>query len=287
MPDPTVPPASSPSAAPSPTVSSTVASAVSAVAAPVPGALPAGRDLAGRVALVVGGSRNMGAAFAEDLAARGATVVISYAGDGEAAAGTLARLDKHQLTAEAVRSDATVPAQVEALFGGVVARHGRLDIVVHVPGAVLRKPLSEVTDEDYDLVFDRNARSAFLTLRATARHVADGGRCVVLSTTLTSVMTGPYGVYSGAKAAVERMVLAAAKELGARGITVNAVAPGPVDDSFYRAAETPESMAAAALHSPRGRLGDPGDIAPVVGFLVGAGGGWVSGQTVRANGAMF
>lgn len=255
--------------------------------APLSDAGSPGRDLAGRVALVVGGSRNMGAAFAEDLAARGATVVISYAGDDDAAALTLARLEKHQVTAEAIRSDATVSGDVDALFAGVAARHGHLDIVVHVPGAVLKKPLAEVTDEDYDLVFDRNTRSAFLTLRATARHIADGGRCVVLSTTLTAVMTGPYGVYSGSKAAVERMVLAAAKELGPRGITVNAVAPGPVDDSFYRAAETPESMAAAAQHSPRGRLGDPADIAPVVGFLVGPGAGWVSGQTVRANGAMF
>jgi NAD(P)-dependent dehydrogenase (short-subunit alcohol dehydrogenase family) len=102
----------------------------------------------------------------------------------------------------------------------------------------------------------------------TARHIADNGRYVVLSTTLTAVMTGTYGLYSGSKAAVERMILAAAKELGARGITVNAVAPGPIDDSFYRAAETPESIAAATHHSPRGRLGLPEDIAPVVGWLI-------------------
>lgn len=244
-------------------------------------------DLAGKVALVVGGSRNMGAAFAEHLAARGATTVITYSGDDAAAERTLAGLEKYGVTAEAIRSDATVSRDVDALYQGVLARHGRIDIVVHVPGAVVKKALADFTDADFDLLIDRNTRSAFLTLRATARHVADGGRCVVLSTTLTSVMTGPYGVYSGSKAAVERMVLAAAKELGARGVTVNAVAPGPVDDSFYRGAETPESMAAAAGHSPRGRLGEPGDIVPVVGFLVGPDAGWVSGQTVRANGAMF
>jgi 3-oxoacyl-[acyl-carrier protein] reductase len=110
---------------------------------------------------------------------------------------------------------------------------------------------------------------------------------VVLSTTLTSVMTGPYGLYSGSKAAVERMVLALAKELGARGVTVNCVAPGPVDDSFYRAAETLESIEAATHHSPRNRLGHPEDITPVVGWLVSGAAGWVSGQVVRANGAMF
>jgi 3-oxoacyl-[acyl-carrier protein] reductase len=245
------------------------------------------RDLEGKVALVIGGSRNQGAAFAENIAARGATIVISYANDDVAAKQTLVALEKYGVVAEAIRSDARRSDDVNALFEGVVARHGHLDIVVHTPGAVLKKPLAEFTDTDFDHLIDLNTRSAFNTLRATAHHIADGGRYVVLSTTLTSVMTGTYGLYSGSKAAVERMVLALSKELGARGVTVNAVAPGPIDDDFYRAAETAESMAAASQHSPRGRLGLPEDIAPVVGWLISDEAGWVSGQTVRANGAMF
>ena len=249
--------------------------------------LPVTRDLEGKVALVIGGSRNQGAAFAENIASRGATTVISYANDDAAAKATLVALEKHGVVAEAVRSDARRSDDVNALFEGVVARHGRLDIVVHTPGAVLKKPLADFTDADFDHLIDLNTRSAFNTMRATARTIADGGRYVVLSTTLTSVMTGPYGLYSGSKAAVERMVLALAKELGARGITANAVAPGPIDDDFYRNAETPASMAAASQHSPRGRLGLPEDVAPVVGWLISDEAGWVSGQTVRANGAMF
>ena len=249
--------------------------------------LPTGRDLDGKVALVIGGSRNQGAAFATHVAARGATTVISYANDDEAAKRTLLDLETHGVTAEAIRSDATLSTDVNTLFEGVVARHGRLDIVVHTPGAVIKKPLIDFTDEDFDHLINLNTRSAFNTLRATARHIADNGRCVVLSTTLTSIMTGPYGLYSGSKAAVERMVLALSKEVAARGVTVNAVAPGPIDDSFYRGAETPESIEAATHHSPRNRLGHPDDIAPVVGWLISDDAGWVSGQTVRANGAMF
>jgi 3-oxoacyl-[acyl-carrier protein] reductase len=245
------------------------------------------RDLEGKVALVIGGSRNQGAVIAENIASRGATTVISYANDSEAAGETLSLLREQDVTAEAIRSDARISAEVNALFEGVVASHGRLDIVVHTPGAVLKKPLADFTDEDFDHLTDLNTRSAFNTLRATAHHIADNGRYVVLSTTLTSIMTGPYGLYSGSKAAVERMVLAAAKELGARNVTVNCVAPGPVDDSFYRAAETPESIEAATHHSPRNRLGRPEDIAPVVGWLVSDEAAWVSGQVVRANGAMF
>jgi 3-oxoacyl-[acyl-carrier protein] reductase len=227
-------------------------------------ALP--RDLDGKVALVIGGARNTGAAIVENLAARGATTVISYLSSDDEAERTFGALEKHGVTAEAVRSDATVSADVEALFSGVVTRHGGIDIVVHMPGAVIKKPIAEFTDEDFEHLISLNTRSAFYTLRAAARRLSDGGRYVVLSTTLTSVMTGPYGVYSGSKAAVERMVLAASKELGARGITVNAVAPGPIDDSFYHGAETPDAVAAATHHSPRGRLGAPHDIAPVVGF---------------------
>ncbi|GAA2022514.1 SDR family oxidoreductase [Catenulispora yoronensis] len=245
------------------------------------------RDLEGKVAIVVGGSRNQGAAIADAIAARGATTVITFANDEQAAQRTLDALGKHGGQAEAIRSDARSSADVDTLFEGVLARHGRIDIVVHTPGAVLKKPLADFTDADFDHLIDLNTRSAFNTLRASCRHLADDGRYVVLSTTLTSVMTGPYGLYSGSKAAVERMVLAAAKELGARGITVNAVAPGPIDDDFYHAAETPEAVEAATHHSPRNRLGRPEDVAPVVGWLVSEAAGWVSGQTVRANGAMF
>jgi 3-oxoacyl-[acyl-carrier protein] reductase len=243
-------------------------------------------DLAGKVALIIGGSRNQGAAIAENIASRGAVTVISYASGDESAQQTLEKLEKYGGTAEAIRFDAAVSADVNVLFEGVVARHGRLDVVVHVPGAVLKKPLAGTTDAEFDHLVNLNIRSVFNTLRATARHIADNGRYVVLSTTLTSIMTGSCGLYSGSKSAVERMVLAAAKELGARGITVNAVASGPVDGSFYRAAETPESIEAATHRSPRNRLGRPEDTAPVVGWLVSAEAGWVSGQTVRADGAM-
>ena len=243
--------------------------------------------LTGKVAIVVGGTRNQGAAIAEAIAAHGAATVITYSRDEGAAAKTLSALEAAGVTAEAIRSDATRSSDVHALFDAVRARHKKIDIVVHTPGAVLKKPIAEFTDDDFDHLIQLNTRSAFNTLRAAARTLSDNGRYIVLSTTLTSVMTGTYGLYSGSKAAVERMVLAAAKELAPRGITVNAVAPGPVDDDFYRGAETEASIAAATASSPRGRLGSPDDIAPIVAWLAGPDATWISGQTIRANGAMF
>src|SRR2546429_8702620 len=116
------------------------------------------RDLEGKVALVVGGTRNQGAAIAEQLAERGATTIISYRGNDRAAEETLLRLKEHGVAAEAIRSDATRAAEVDTLFTDVLARHGRLDIVIHTPGAVLKKPLVEFTDADFDHLIDRNTR---------------------------------------------------------------------------------------------------------------------------------
>jgi 3-oxoacyl-[acyl-carrier protein] reductase len=248
--------------------------------------MPRARDLEGKVALVVGGSRNMGAAIAEEIASRGATTVFSFREHGDEAARTLTRIKGHGVVAEAIRSDATVPDSSAKLFEDVVERHGRLDIVVHMPGMVLKKPLAEVTDEEFETTMDLNARSGFLTLRGTARHIGDGGRCVILSSSLTALTTPLYGVYAAGKGVVEQLVKAAAQELGARGITVNAVAPGAIDDSFFHGAETPESVEWSTHANPRHRLGMPSDVAPVVGFLVSDVATWVTGQVVRINGGM-
>jgi NAD(P)-dependent dehydrogenase (short-subunit alcohol dehydrogenase family) len=127
-------------------------------------------DLAGKVALIIGGSRNQGAAIAENIASRGAVTVISYASDDESAEQTLEKLEKYGGTAEAIRSDAAASADVSVLFEGVVARHSTLDVVVHVPGAVLKKPLADSTDAEFDHLINLNTRSAFNTLRHSPPH---------------------------------------------------------------------------------------------------------------------
>ncbi|MEV0248238.1 SDR family oxidoreductase [Nocardia sp. NPDC050712] len=241
------------------------------------------RDLEGKVAMVVGGSRNQGAACAELFAARGATTVISYAQGEHAAARTLSALDRHRVSAEAIRSDATRSADVDTLFGGVVARHGRLDIVVHTVGAALGKPLADNTDADFDHLIDRNTRSAFNTLRAAAHHLADHGHYVALTSALTTGMPAGLGLYSAAKAAVERLVLAGAHELAARDITVNAVAPGLVTDSFCPGMDS----AAFVPRNLRGRLGQPEYTARVVMWLTSAAAAWISGQTIRVDGGLY
>ncbi|WP_433761412.1 SDR family oxidoreductase [Nocardia sp. CA-135398] len=238
------------------------------------------RDLLGKVAVIVGGSRNQGAACAELFAERGATTVISYAHGEHAAARTLAALDGYGVRAEAIRSDAVQSCDVNTLFKGVVARHGRLDIVVHAVGAFLHKPLAQHTDVDFDLLIDHNTRSAFNTLRAAADHLADNGRYVVVTSAVASAGPGPYGLYAASKAAVERLVSAAAHELAGRDITVNAVAPGPVSDSIYPGIDVPGPHSRYA----RSRLGQPEDVAGVISWLVSDAAAWISGQVIRVDG---
>ncbi|MFE9580403.1 SDR family oxidoreductase [Nocardia sp. NPDC006044] len=246
---------------------------------PVRSQRPTGaKDLLGKVALVAGGTHDQGAACAELLAARGATTVISYAHGEHAAARTLATLDGYGTRAEAIRSDAIQSGDVTSLFEGVTARHGRLDIVVHAVGAVVHKPLAEHTDADFDLLIDHNTRSAFNTLRAATRHLADNGRYVVITGALAGA--GPYvsAMSAAAKAAVEHLVSATARELSGRDITVNAVAPGPVSDSIYPATDIPFPSSA------RSRLGQPEDVASVVSWLTSEAAAWISGQVIRVDG---
>lgn len=235
------------------------------------------RDLSGNVALVIGGSRDQGAACAESLAARGATTVISYADGEHAVARALAMLERYGVRAEAIRSDAVRSCDVATLFQGVVARHGHLDIVVHAVGETLHKPLVQHTDADFDLLIDHNTRSAFNTLRAAAIHLADNGRYIAITGALAAV---PFGLYAASQAAVERLVTGAAEEFAWRDITVNVVAPGPVSDTTRPGSDIP----APRGRSARSRLGQPEDVARVVSWLAGAAASWVSGQVIRVDG---
>ena len=246
-----------------------------------------GNDLRDKVALVVGGTQNMGLAIAEEVAGRGANVVVSFGHDEQAAAAAVKRLEAHGAQALAVRADASRTADTKRLFDDTVGRFGRIDLVVHVPGAIIKKPLTEFDDDEFDRLMTLNARSAFLTLREAGRRVSDDGRIVVLSTNLTGTVTGSYGVYAGSKAAAELMARTMAKEVAGRGVTVNVVTPGPVDTRFYHGEETPESEQVVLRFTPAHRLGQPDDIAPVVGFLLSDQAGWVTGQVVRINGGFF
>jgi 3-oxoacyl-[acyl-carrier protein] reductase len=248
---------------------------------------PAAGRLDGKVALVTGANGAAGQPVARALAAAGADVLLVHRGRDEAAMRSLAgELAAGGRGAHDVVADTSRPDGVAAAFDAALDRFGRLDVVVHLPGRAVKAPIAELSDEDWHAGIATNLDSAFLVLREAARRLDDGGRVILLSTSLTAVSVPTYASYAPAKAAVEHLVRIGSKELGARDITVNAVAPGPIDSPFVRDVESPEAVAYLEQQSPMGRLGTWEDVAPVIAFLATDRARWITGQTIRVNGGM-
>jgi NAD(P)-dependent dehydrogenase (short-subunit alcohol dehydrogenase family) len=175
-------------------------------------------------------------------------------------------------------------AVVKRLFDETISAFGRVDIVINNAGVVIKKPFVEITEEDFDRSFGINAKAAFFVMQEAARRISDHGRIINMGTTILGATIPFYSVYAGAKATLEDFTRSLAREIGHRGVTVNTVAPGPVDDVFYHGAETPESVARATQASVAGRLGHVEDIVPLIEFLASPDSQWITAQTLFING---
>ncbi|MFZ1427741.1 MAG: SDR family oxidoreductase [Geminicoccaceae bacterium] len=239
-----------------------------------------------RIALVTGASRGIGATVAERLARDGFTVVVNHAGDPAPAEAVARRIEAAGGRAMTARADVNDPQAVSGMFDAAEAAFGGVDVLVNNAGIMLLSPIADSDDAMFDRQIAVNLKGTFNTLREAARRLRDGGRIVNLSTSVVGLKLESYGAYAATKAAVEAMTGILAKELGGRGIRVNAVAPGPVATDLFLHGKSPELIERMAGMNPLQRLGTPEDIAAAVAFLVGPDGGWINGQTLRANGGM-
>jgi len=223
-------------------------------------------------------------AVARRLTRDGFATVVSYVGQESAANDTVAEITAAGGRAIAVRADVARAADVERLFTQALEAFGRIDVVVHSAGIMTLSPIADGDLAAFDRVIATNLRGAFVVLGQAARHVAAGGRIIALSSSVIAKAFPTYGAYIASKAGVEGLVHVLANELRGRDITVNAVAPGPVETDLFLAGKTAELIDGLRKVAPLERLGQPEDIADVVSFLAGPEGSWVNAQVLRANG---
>ncbi len=237
-----------------------------------------------RTALVTGASKGIGAEIAARLAADGVSVVVNYSRGRAEAEQVVRGIEAKGGRAIAVQADIGAPDGVARLFDAGEEAFGGLDILVNNAGMMALSPIAETNDAQFDAQIALNLGGVFRGLREGARRLRDGGRIINFSSSVVGLYQPNYGVYAATKAAVEAMTHVLAKELGHRGVTVNAVAPGPVETALFMDGKSEALVAAITRTIPLGRLGQPADIAGVVAFLAGPDSGWVNGQVIRANG---
>ena len=243
------------------------------------------KELAGKVALVTGGSRGIGAAIAKRLAADGASVAVTYSKGADAAASVVKAIEHAGGKAIAIQADATDAGAVEAAVEKTVATFGRLDVLVNNAGTAIPKKFEETTLEEMDRVIDINIRGAFLATQAALKHMQSGGRIIMIGSAVGERVLAPWLVpYSATKGAVKIFSQALSREVGSRGITVNNVQPGPIDTDLNPAAgdwAVPQK-AATALD----RYGRFDEVAALVAFVAGPESSYITGANLTVDGGM-
>jgi len=240
-----------------------------------------------RAAIVTGASRGIGAAIARRLAADGIAVIVNYSGHEAPAVEVEKAIKDKGGQAMAVKADVSDPSSVSNLFDAAEAAFGGVDVVVNNAGIMKLSPIAKSDDALFDSQVAVNLKGAFNVLREASKRVRRAGRIISLSSSVVGLYFPGYAVYAATKAGVQAMTHVLAKELRGRGITVNAIAPGPTGTELFLDGK-PKSVIDELEHlSPLERLGLPQDIANAVAFLAGPDGDWVNGQVIRVNGGVI
>jgi 3-oxoacyl-[acyl-carrier protein] reductase len=244
--------------------------------------------LTGRVAVVTGASKGIGAGIAKSLAAEGASVVVNYASSRAGADAVVADIVKKGGRAVAVGGDVSKSAEADGIIDAAIKNYGRLDILVNNSGVYEFSPIEEVTEAQFHRMFNINVLGLLLTTRAAVKHLREGGSVINIGSGVSRITPANSAVYTGTKGAVDAITGVLARELGPRKIRVNSINPGVVEtegtvSGGYIGSDFEKALSA---QTPLGRTGRVGDIASVAVFLASDDAGWLTGEQLLATGGL-
>ncbi|CAA9195035.1 3-oxoacyl-[acyl-carrier-protein] reductase FabG [Flavobacterium bizetiae] len=242
--------------------------------------------LNGKVVLVTGASRGIGATIANQIAEAGAKVIVNYSGNKEAADKVVEQIIAKGGDAIAVQTDVSKTDEVKNLFDVAIAHFGKIDVLVNNAGIMITKLIKDTTDEDFTRQFDINVKGTFNTMREAATRLENNGSIINFSTSVNRIMLPSYATYVATKAAVEQLTRVFSKEVGSKGINVNSVSPGPTNTELFTNGKPQEVIDRLASLSAFNRLGEPDDIAKIVVFLASDNAKWITAQNIGVNGGM-
>jgi 3-oxoacyl-[acyl-carrier protein] reductase len=245
--------------------------------------------LKGKVALVTGASKGIGAGIAKAFASEGASVVVNYASSKESAERVVADIEKNGGKAIAVQGDVAKSSDVQRIFAETTQAYGKIDVLVNNAGVYQFAPLDQITEEQFRRQFDTNVLGLILATQQAARHFGpEGGAVINIGSVVSSITPPASAVYTATKGAVDAVTRVLAKELGPKKIRVNSINPGMVETEGVRAAGIVGSdlQKQTEAQTPLGRIAQPGDIAPVAVFLASEDSGWLTGETLLASGGL-
>ncbi|MGG0777338.1 SDR family oxidoreductase [Bacillus rugosus] len=241
----------------------------------------------GKTAIVTGASRGIGRAIAEQLADLGIKVAVNFSSSPEKAEEVVEGIKKKGGEAVAIQADLSKVAGSESLFTKTIEAFGKVDILINNAGINIYQAFEEVTEEDFDKQFNLNVKGTFFACQQAMKYMEEKGRIINFSTSVVGQMFSTYSVYAGTKGAVEQFTRQLAKEFAEKQITINAVAPGPVNTELFTVGKTEQQIEGLKKTIALGRIGEPEDIANVIEFLVSEKSQWITGQTIRVNGGFI
>jgi 3-oxoacyl-[acyl-carrier protein] reductase len=244
--------------------------------------------LKGKVAVVTGASKGIGAAIAKSLAAEGASVVVNYASSKSGARTVVDAITEAGGTAVAVKGDVSKASEAEGIIDAAIKNYGRLDILVNNSGVYEFSPIEAVTADEFHRIFNINVLGLLLTTQAALKHIKEGGSIINIGSVVSRITPAASSIYTGTKGAVDAITGVLARELGPKKIRVNAINPGIIETEGTHSAGFVGSDFEKSIVSqtPLGRVGQPGDIASVAVFLASDDSGWLTGEQILAGGGL-